>query len=691
MKEYNEIMNELESRFRQCPETPQSLSKENIVNKIKKENTVQEKKKSFAWGAEAIAAVFAVIIVLAVVLGEQGFFKAPVENLNDIHQEIQSENDKNIDLKNENVTPLPEGVYKFENTEEIQKRFKKLYKENNGKGFFGYVFNYAEDMVIGADGVKAESAVVPTTAAAALNAPTGSTPNNSPEFGNTNVQTVGVDEGDILKNDGRYIYITSSYGSDTAKVKIIDTETMEHITTIDIGKKTEVHVEEFYVTGDILTIIYTEDTDSSNYFGSGDETKADVYDISDKKAPKKVNTHSQNGGFRNSRKIGDILYTISCYRVVAEDEKQAVENAVPSVNGEKIRCDCIYHFEDDSTTYTVITALDTTKAEKATSVAVLGDTSEIYCSQNTIYLLNTIFEAQTEKTVITSFNLKGTEILCKAKGEVKGYFKDNYSFDEYEGYLRAATIYYDFTTYKQVNKVYVLNENLEVVGESENLNDEEEIKAVRFMGKKGYVVTFRQTDPLYALDLSDPKSPKMTGELKLPGYSTYLHPISDNVLMGIGYDGDEENAKINNLKIALFDISDMTKPSLLDEFVIINSSSDVNYEPKALIHYPLKSIIGIPVISYSTGTTEVKSFAVIKYTDNKLSEVKGFIHDSDIYARSFRGTYIGELLYTIDDYKIIEHRLSTGEKLREAMIVTQTEIDAPKTTAVYVTEPAFFN
>ncbi len=691
MKEYNEIMNELQGRFRQCPETPQSLSKENIVNKIKKENTVQEKKKSFSFGAEAVAAVFAVIIVLAVVLGEQGFFKAPIEEFNDIHQEFQNESNENIGIKNENAIPLPEGVYKFESTEEIQKRFKKLYKEKNGKGFFGYVFNYAEDVLIGADGVKNESAVVPTTVAAALNAPTASAPNNSAEFGTTNVQTVGVDEGDILKNDGRYIYIASSYGSDTAKVKIVDTETMEHIGTIDIGNKTEVHIEEFYVSGDILTVIYTADTDNSSYFGSGDETKADIYDISDKAAPKKVNSHSQNGGFRNSRKIGDILYTISCYRVVAENEKQAAEKAVPSVNGVAIGCDCIYHFEDDSTTYTVITALDTTKTDKATSVAVLGDANEVYCSENTIYLLDTVFEAQTEKTVITSFSLNGTDIQCKAKGEIKGRFDDNYSFDEYDGYLRAATGYYDYTTYKQVNKVYVLNEKLEVVGESENLNEDEEIKAVRFMGKKGYVVTFRQTDPLYALDLSDPTAPKMTGELKLPGYSTYLHPLSENVLMGIGYDGDEENAKVNNLKIALFDISDMTKPSLLDEFVIINSSTDVNYEPKALIHYPLKSIIGIPVISYSTGTTEVKSFAVIKYTDNKLSEIKGFIHDSDIYARNFRGTYIGELLYTIDDYKIIEHSLLSGEKLREAMIVTQTEIDAPKTTAVYVTEPAFFD
>ncbi|MEE1322107.1 MAG: beta-propeller domain-containing protein, partial [Acutalibacteraceae bacterium] len=432
MKDYNEIMNGLQGRFRQCPETPESLSKENIMKRIKQENTVQEKKRSFAFGAEAVAAVFAVIIVIAVVLGKQGFFRLPNEVQNDVNIITQSATFENAEQKNEDDLFLPEGVYKFESTEEIQKRFKKLYKDKNGKGFFSYVFNYAEDVAIGADGVKAENAVVATTVAAAMNAPTG-TANNSSEFGTTNVQTVGVDEGDILKNDGRYIYIASSYGSDTAKVKIVDTETMEHISTVDIGSKTEVHIEEIYVTGDILTVIYIADTDNSDYYGSGDETRADIYDISDRATPKKVNSHSQNGGFRNSRKIGNVLYTISCYSVVAESEKQAGERAVPSVNGEKISCDCIYHFEDDSTTYTVITALDTTKTDKATSVAVLGNTREIYCSDSTIYLLNTVYEEKTEKTNITSFSLNGTEILCKAKGKVNGYFKDNYSFDEYEG------------------------------------------------------------------------------------------------------------------------------------------------------------------------------------------------------------------------------------------------------------------
>lgn len=667
MKQYDEIMNDLQEKFRDCPGTPESLSKENIVKKIKEQNVPQEKKKSFSFKAEAMAAALALIIVGAIAVTQSGF----VEKQPDVaHTDAETQAETQVE------TVLPEGIQTFKTEKEIEQYFRKLYNEKTEYvNINGNILSY---------GTGAVDGIVTTAAANSIGALKGEISGDM--HGETNVQTVGVDEGDIIKNDGRYIYVVSNYGAVWTKIKIVDSETMTLAATIEVKNEEKVRIDEIYVSDNILSVVYsTVGYGGYPYLapktGNG-KTTVEIYDIGNKNAPKKIAAVSQDGSFNSSRKIGNVLYTVSTYYVSGKDEEEAIKNATPTVNGAKIGCDCIYYYGDDSTVYTVLSALDVTDTKNTSSVALIGGTDDVYCSEKALYLLDGYYKDGEQKTKITSFALNGTKFECKATGEIKGTFDDKYSFDEYNGYLRAATGYYDNTAYKEVNKVYVLDEKLNVVGESENLNDEENIKAVRFMGEKGYVVTFRQTDPLYSLDLSDPKNPKILGELKLPGYSTYLHPLGENLLMGIGYDGDEENAKTENLKIALFDISDMTAVSVLDEFVIKNSYSDANYEPKALIHYPQKNIVGIPVTRYSEGTSEVNSFAVIRYTDNSLSEVRGFVHASDIYSTMFRGTYIGDMIYTIDDYKVIEHSLSTGENLRECTITTKEERNVEFTTAV---------
>ena len=124
---------------------------------------------------------------------------------------------------------------------------------------------------------------------------------------------------------------------------------------------------------------------------------------------------------------------------------------------------------------------------------------------------------------------------------------------------------------------------------------DEQIKSVRYMGQYGYVVTFRNTDPLFVIDFSDPTKPEIKGEVKLPGFSEYLHPVGNGMLVGIGYDGDEENANFRSVKISLFDVSDPTKPLEIDNHVIKNASTDVNYDPKAFLYYPEENTIGIPL------------------------------------------------------------------------------------------------
>lgn len=687
MKQYDEMMNKMQEQFEDLPEMPESLSKENIVKSIKEKEISPSGKKTFGFKMEAVAAAVVVLIVAGVALVQHnGGLNVAMNNelaSDFVVPTTQSAAVQNHKFENEQESEQNEvvegNIRTFKDSESVREHFRELYKS----------VYYGSDYVVFDGDLTAVSALNTVGATMAATAAPGAAQSESytddalkgettQSYAQTNTQVKGVDEGDIIKNDGRYIYLVTGNYDYEPRIKIVDAESMKMVYNGKFeGRKAEnVSVKELYVSGDILTVVYTESSEEQDkkYTIS---TIYDVYDIKDREKPKKLCTKSQDGSFVSSRMIGSVLYTISIYGVKGESEEDVVKYALPYIDGKEMDGCFIYHFDDNSTVYTVVTALDTANTNDSSSIAILGGSDEIYCSGTTLYGFYPTFKEGKQKTVITSFSLDGTKVEYKAQGEIDGQYNNNYSFDEYDGYLRAAVSYYDRTTYKDVSSIYVLNEKLEVVGSAENIANDEQVKSVRFMGKKGYVVTFRQTDPLFSLDLSDPKNPKVMGELKLPGYSTYLHPLSETLLLGIGYGGDEENADTGDLKIALFDVSDMTKPQLLDDFIIECASSEANHEPKALIHYSEKNIIGIPVTDYNYyGTAEVdtvRSFAIIRYSDNELTEVKGFVHESDAYNYLFRGTYIGEKLYTVDMMKIIEHNLQNGEKLRECPIFKEEE------------------
>ena len=277
------------------------------------------------------------------------------------------------------------------------------------------------------------------------------------------------------------------------------------------------------------------------------------------------------------------------------------------------------------------------------------------------------------KTNIFAFSLDGMNVAYKASGAVKGQFLNQFCFDEYKDCLRVATNYYDYKTDKDISSIYVLNKDLQLIGKLEDLAYDEQIKSVRFMGDTGYVVTFRNTDPLFTLDLSDPANPKVLGEIKLPGYSAYLHPIGDGYMVGIGYDGDEQNVKFNTVKVSVFDVTDLRNPKETDTFVIKEAETDVNYEPKAFISSKAMGFIGIPVKHYSPeGYYSVLSYKIIKIENGKILSHEGFTHPDENHRYGyglFRGTFIGEKLYTVNLNTVAEHSLTSGELLRTVDIL----------------------
>ncbi len=198
--------------------------------------------------------------------------------------------------------------------------------------------------------------------------------------------------------------------------------------------------------------------------------------------------------------------------------------------------------------------------------------------------------------------------MYMGNAKVPGTALDQFSMDEYNGYLRVATTYdmVDFVS----NGVYVLDENLKQVGKIDGIANTEQIKSVRFMGDTGYVVTFEQTDPLFVIDLENPENPKILGELKIPGFSAYLHPVGGGLVLGVGVDGDE-NGRGEGIKVSLFDVSNPENPVEADNIILSGYrearswcyySSEALYSHKALCYDENENVMYIP---YGKSTTIV--------------------------------------------------------------------------------------
>lgn len=680
----NNTFDILHSEFEECPPLPDSLSKKNVVAKLK--NVSQEKKATISFKKiGTLAAALIAVMVCAIVA-------TPANR--DNHEIAQDSMATTSPLTQPayNNQIIPDGetaLLRADSREEIVALFKESYKENNNKYYF--LYGLGSDMDDLKDGTVVTS-VASNSSGVVNESYNNTTSGSAADHAETNTQTAGVDEGDIIKTDSRYIYFVGSDGSGNKKLKIIDTLTMTAVYNSYLYDENGdiIWVSDMYLKDDILVAVCAKKAAYNTYASSSvmidalyspsASTVIVSYDITDRANPKLIRRETQDGSYRSSRLIGNILYTVSQYYVRAENEETLENVCIPKVSGTEIACDCIYLPENMGDSYICMTALDITdKDGKISAVAVLGETDNFYCSQDTFYIVADERNYDTglklgydSNTIINAFSLDGLNISYKATGEVKGSTaKSQYSFDEYDNVLRVATTYYNYKTQKNESSVYTLDENLDVIGKLEDIANNELIKSVRYMGKKAYIVTFRNTDPLFAIDLSDPKNPKVLGELKLPGYSAYLHPISENLLLGIGYDGDANNADFNSVKVSLFDISDPVNLKELDNIILNdkNVSTPVNNNPKALIYKADEGIIGFPIETYDYNVSDYVEYGyyLIKVQDNELKTMHKLIHEDsgyiDIY--SFRGTYIGDKFFTVSNYIVKKFDFATGKEIAQ--------------------------
>ena len=567
---------------------------------------------------------------------------------------------------------------------------------------------------------------------------TSTNTSTSKDYSTTNIQVENVDEADITKTDGDYIYSISE-----DNVIITNAQKPEDIKIEATIKSGDGSIpEDLILYNNKLIIIasknaFSSTTRTSYGYNSDNNTIVKVYDVSNKSKTDMVKSFELYEPYYTSRCINNQLYIISSGRL--------------RVDGDNIERTYKENREEQELHYNKIKYLKDVKTDMQTLIATqdlnniddeigltsyLVDISNAYVSENGIYLLDERYNDDyynDESKVSSLFGLKGifglfdydknydytkhTEIYkfnisnngsidYSNKTKIKGQTINQYSLDEKNGHLRIAL--YD----SNGARVVIFNEKLEQIGISSNLAKGEKMYSSRFIGDKAYLVTYKTIDPLFVIDLSNEANPKVLGELKIPGYSTYLHPYDENHLIGIGMQTEETinknsngkvtstTAKITGMKMALFDISDVKNPKQISETVIGDSrtTSAILTNPKALLFSKEKQLIAIPVNNYdedfevssSDGTYSSVIDSYKKYNKPRVSEgyfvyrinteegfkLKGVITHETAQKNNYknyyysatkllRGMYIDNNLYTVSENAIKVNNLETLELLKE--------------------------
>ncbi|MDH5754216.1 MAG: beta-propeller domain-containing protein [Candidatus Bathyarchaeota archaeon] len=508
------------------------------------------------------------------------------------------------------------------------------------------------------------------------------------DYSKTNVQVEGVDEADIVKTDGEYIYVIS--GQKVVIVKAYPAEEAAVLSKIAVNGT----LKEIFINEERLIVFYES--------GSLSEIKTfiNTYDISDRENPISKGEIAVDGCYFTSRMIGDYVY------VVVRKSASLVEGevALPEIYSESeykvIPATEIYYSDiaDYGYIFTTIVAVNVQEdGQEPTDETILsGWTTNMYVSLENIYLAI----GYRDKTILHRIHIENGEISYGADGEVPGTVLNQFSMDEHEGYFRIATTSPITSSPEESawklprqNNVYVLNMDLEIVGKLENIAPGETIHSARFMGNTCYLVTFEKIDPFFVINLSDPYSPEILGELKITGYSDYLHLYDENHVIGVGKETISAEAGdfswYQGVKISLFDVTDITEPKELAKYEIGNRGTDspVLRDHKAFLFDKEKNLLVIPVSvaeidesKYPNGVPPYISGEIvwqgayvftISLTLEEKIMLRGTIthvENGDVHNISYhikRTLYIGEVLYTISNNKIKMNSLPDLSEINE--------------------------
>lgn len=479
-------------------------------------------------------------------------------------------------------------------------------------------------------------------------------------YSETNVRQDGVDEADVVKTDGRYLYTLKDNGS---AVSIVDTANGKLKEAASVRVEEDDRIREFYVSDGHLILIseFNQEREDGTWTYASTDTRVTTYDITDPEKPEKAGEVTQSGSYTSSRLTDGHLYLFTQYSVdvtsgiTPKDKK----DYIPYVNQQMLEADDIYLPPfSQAYMYEVVSSVDIAKpGEIQDSKAIFSDGGELYVSNDNIYWYETQWSDKTE-TVIKRISYKDGKLKAEASGKVDGYINDSFSIDEYDGYLRVVT------TDDETNGLYILNSNMKEVGSITGLAEGEQVYSARLLGDTGYFVTYEQTDPLFSVDLSDPKNPKIIGKLKIPGFSEYLHFYGENLLLGIGMDVDEDGFTTNGVKLSMFDISDSSDVKEIQKYTLENVySAAVMYDYKAVLIDPEKNVIG-----FAADGNNGENYYVFSYNDTKGFECLMNETVNGNGYQSARGVYVDNTLYVVKGNIIEAYDMADYQKTGDLIL-----------------------
>lgn len=498
-------------------------------------------------------------------------------------------------------------------------------------------------------------------------------------FTTTNEQVGGVNEADIMKTDGKFIYYAKSdsikiYLANNGKPILKD----EIKSSLNKEKGEVLGFKELYIDKNRMIVIGTREKldnwirpvetnlnqksiirypDQRSYAYIG------VYSVNDNGQLELLKEVEVEGNILSSRKTNNTLYLLSnkyvySYGIDDESKLPMFRDSSVGLNYKELTIDKIMYYPyRPANNYLLITAVDIQNIETPANIeAFLGSGKDIYMTKESLYVVaedysNTLGSVSN----IARFKIDELKIGYSGGGLVKGSILNQFSMDEWNGYFRIATHSWDK---ESTNLLYILDKNLEQIGSIENLAVGETIYSVRFMKDKAYIVTFRQVDPLFVIDTSNPSAPNVLGQLKIPGFSNYLHPISDKTLLGIGKDVDEKTGQQGGIKISLFDVSDSAKPKESNSIILGESGSysEVLNNHKALMIDKNHDVIGFDAYLNKSSKDYVKEIfsgaVLVKINNERELQVLDMIKsegESSQYNNSKRLLIINDTLYYVGE------------------------------------------
>ncbi|MDA0632514.1 beta-propeller domain-containing protein [Nonomuraea sp. MCN248] len=506
----------------------------------------------------------------------------------------------------------------------------------------------------------------------------------TPDHSTTNVHEAGVDEPDLVKTDGDRVFTVGG-----GVLRVIDAATRKVTASLDLGTGDRGYAPaDLLVSGDRALVLLQGGgmvtSRVADGFAPPGETRYVLVDLAGE--PKVIGSIKPEGVHVDARMVGSTVRLVTrgqpdiafpeAKENVSEAERKAVNQAVVrgapltawlpeievtdasgAVRKTSVPCERVSHPADyTGTSLLTLHTLDLAQGVTAAGsdpIALAADGDIVYGTGGSLYVASNprwwwpiergaaeqapatepapdepTPSVPPEETEVHRFDVSGPGAPSyAASGKVPGRLLNQYSLSEHDGHLRVATTLGSADGGTSSSSVHVLDAaTMKTTGQVGGLGKGERIYSVRFIGPVGYVVTFRQVDPLYTLDLRDPAAPKVTGELKITGYSAYLHPAGDGRLIGVGQEASGEGRTLGT-QVSLFDVSDPASPRRLSQLFQKDSGSEAEWDPHAFLYWPKTGTAVIPLSSHAGGKFETGA-TVLKITDSEVTRTGTIEHPS---------------------------------------------------------------